>query len=248
MKTTRQISLFLTMCVLFILSGCDDKEKWIEEYPFQKSFTRVFYLPSMKGDNTGAMTNYGTFIRVVDNIGERQPGHTTLGFQRTDTIWYDWKDKNFRNLAEALGDNGYDDRVFFLGDGHSVIGEKVLGIKLLCLRDFDDNHKAMSCLNDIAEMEWYSPQQYISAKYRWTDSNIGNGWDDSNWYKDFPEEQENMKYHGDLDDASIFPISMFGEYFRIRFKSEPKEKGDYRIRIQMELESGVQTSEFVQKW
>lgn len=235
--------------VLLLLASCDKTYKCEDKPVYQHSFVRGFILPPKAGDNGEAGSNINSFIVPATWNSRVEVGSTCFGFDKSKSLHGEDND-SFTSMAKSYGDWGYDRKVFFWDGGHIVLGENVLGIKLICLQDFDDNHKAMSCLNDIADMEWYSPQQYINAKYQWTDSNIGNGWDHffNSWYAIFPSELENMKYHGNLDDASIFPISMFGEYFCIRFKSEPKEKGDYRIRIQMELESGVQTSEFVQKW
>lgn len=46
----------------------------------------------------------------------------------------------------------------------------------------------------------------------------------------------------------IFPINLMGGLFSIRFKTAPKENRAYTFRIEMELESGRQTSEFELEW
>ena len=249
----RNIHFKVMMAVLAVgmLSACTPPDGDIEAQ-MQQSFMREYLLPSKPG--TKDLTNINSFIRTYSSGGAMlemlygdEPGRVGFSFYHTNAIQYSKKHGQYRALAQRYGDLSYNDWVPVHSNKHEAVGEAVKGITVRCVNAFDDAHPALSSVNDILELEWSSYYDYIRQGYRVDESTRGNGWSGKSYMSEDPE-WDGLLYHADLTDPTIFPINLMGSYFSIRFKKAPKENKTCTFRIEMELESGRQTSEFHVNW
>lgn len=135
----------------------------------------------------------------------------------------------------------------------SAIAEKLYGVDLLSLDDFDDRHLSGANLNDITYLTFQSWFKFINNGYSFGDNVIGNGIyrrsDDSFTPIDNPSLTDLTTYHVRLDDVNAFPLSLINNInIAVGFAKDPAKKGTYSFRLSMRFEKTTLTKDFSMIW